>query len=183
MKITITGRKVNLRDSFKERVYKKLAKFNKFFGDDAEANVTVTLEKNRQTVEITIRSRNMIYRAEETSLEMEEALDKAIDHLQRQIRKNKTKLDKRLKDSTTDVVADFSELEADAGADDVEEEREFQIVRSKKHPVRPMNIDEAILEMNMSGHEFYMFRNDFTNAINVVYRRKDGNYGLIEPSE
>ena len=181
MKITITGRKVNLRDSFKELVYKKLGKFNRFFGDDAEANVTVTLEKNRQTVEITIRSRNMIYRAEETSLEMEEALDKAIDHLQRQIRKNKTKLDKRLKDSTTDVAADFSALEAET--EDVEEEREFQIVRSKKHPVRPMNIDEAILEMNMSGHEFYMFRNDFTNAINVVYRRKDGNYGLIEPTE
>ena len=181
MKITITGRKVNLRDSFKELVYKKLAKFNRFFGDDAEANVTVTLEKNRQTVEITIRSRNMIYRAEETSLEMEEALDKAIDHLQRQIRKNKTKLDKRLKDSTTDVAADFSALEAEA--EDVEEEREFQIVRSKKHPVRPMNIDEAILEMNMSGHDFYMFRNDFTGAINVVYRRDDGNYGLIEPAE
>ena len=181
MKITITGRKVNLRDSFKERVQKKLAKFNKFFGDDAEANVTVTHEKNRQTVEITIRSRNMIYRAEETSLEMEEALDKAIDHLQRQIRKNKTKLDKRLKDSTNNVAADFSELEAESG--DVEEEREFQIVRSKKHPVRAMNIDEAILEMNMSNHEFYMFRNDFTNAINVVYRRKDGNYGLIEPAE
>lgn len=182
MKITITGRKVNLRDSFKERVYKKLAKFDKFFGDDAEANVTVTLEKNRQTVEITIRSRNMIYRAEETSLEMEEALDKAIDHLTRQIRKNKTKLDKRLKDSTTNAVnADFTQLEQDEP--DVEEEREFQIVRTKKHPVKALNIDEAILEMNLSGHEFYMFRNDFTNAINVVYRRKDGNYGLIEPAE
>lgn len=181
MKITITGRKVNLKDSFKERVQKKLSKFNKFFGDDAEANVTVTLEKNRQTVEITVRSRNMIYRAEETSLEMEEALDKAIDHLQRQIRKNKTKLDKRLKDQTTEVVADFSALETEDN--DVEEEREFQIVRSKKHPVRAMEIDEAILEMNMSGHDFYMFRNDFTNAINVVYRRSDGNYGLIEPTE
>ena len=182
MKINITGRKVNLRDSFKERVYKKLSKFDKFFGDDADANVTVSLEKNRQTVEITVRSRNYIYRAEATSPEMDEALDIAIDHLSGQIRKNKTKISKRLKDGTTEIPAvDFTELEADAP--EVEEEREFQIVRTKKHPVKAMNIDDAILEMNMLGHEFYMFRNDFTNAVNVVYRRKDGNYGLIEPEE
>lgn len=177
MKITITGRKVNLRDSFKEKVEKKLSKFERFFGEDADANVTVTLEKNRQTVEITVRSRGYIYRAEQTSLEMEEALDKAVERLSGQIRKNKTRLDKRLKaDPAAAVYAPLEENEPE-----VAEETEFQIVRSKKFAVKPMDIDEAILQMNMLGHEFFMFRNIDTNEINVVYKRVDGNYGLLEP--
>lgn len=177
MKITITGRKVNLRDSFKELVEKKLSKFERFFGDDADAAVTVTLEKNRQTVEITVRSKGYIYRAEETSDDMNDALDTAVDRLAGQIRKNKTKLDKRLK--AEKPVAAFEPLEEESP--EVEEEEEFQIIRSKKFQVSPMDIDEAILQMNMLGHEFFMFRNDFTNEINVVYRRHDGNYGLLEP--
>jgi len=177
MKITITGRKVNLRDSFKERVNKKLTKFDKVFGDDAEATVTVTLEKDRKTVEITVRSKGYIYRAEETSSDMDDALDSAVDHLSRQMRKNKTKLSKRIKaDSAAQI---FAPIEEEGGA--VDEELDFQIVRSKKFAVMPMSIEEAILQMNMLGHQFYMFRNDFSNEINVVYRRKDGNYGLIEP--
>ncbi len=175
MKINITGRKVNLRDSFKERVYKKLGKFERFFGDDADANVTVTLEKNRQTVELTIRSRGYIYRAEETCADMEEALDIALEHLSGQIRKNKTRLDKRLKEE-----ADFAAFVPEETAEP-EEEHDFQIVRTKKHPIKAMDIDEAILQMNMLEHDFFMFRNDFTGEINVVYRRNDGNYGLIEP--
>jgi len=177
MKITITGRKVNLRDSFKDLVNKKLSKFEKFFGDEAEANVTVTLEKNRQKVEITVRSKGYIYRAEQTSEEMNDALDIAIDHLSRQIRKNKTRLDKRLKADKPQAV--FEPLEVDQP--EIEEESEFQIIRSKKFPVSAMDIDEAILQMNMLGHEFFMFRNDFTKEINVVYRREDGGYGLLEP--
>jgi len=177
MKITITGRKVNLRDSFKEKVEKKLSKFERFFGEDADANVTVTLEKNRQTVEITVRSRGYIYRAEQTSLEMEEALDKAVERLSGQIRKNKTRLDKRLKaDPAASIYAPLEENEPE-----VAEETEFQIVRSKKFAIKPMDIDEAILQMNMLGHEFFMFRNIDTNEINVVYKRVDGNYGLLEP--
>lgn len=177
MKITITGRKVNLRDSFKERVNKKLAKFERFFGDDADANVTVTLEKNRQTVEITVRSKGYIYRAEQTCDDMNDALDTAIEHLSGQIRKNKTKLDKRLKTDRPQFA--FEPLEENQP--DVPEEHDFQIIRSKKFKVSPMNIDDAILEMNMLDHEFFMFRNDFTNEINVVYKRRDGNYGLLEP--
>ncbi len=177
MKITITGRKVNLRDSFKDLVNKKLSKFEKFFGDEAEANVTVTLEKNRQTVEITVRSKGYIYRAEQTCDDMNDALDTAIDRLAGQIRKNKTRLDKRLKADKPQAI--FEPLEVDQP--EVEEESEFQIIRSKKFQVSPMDIDEAILQMNMLGHEFFMFRNDFTNEINVVYRRHDGNYGLLEP--
>lgn len=179
MKITFTGRKVNLRDSFKERATKKLAKYDRYFGEDAEANVTVSLEKNRQTVEITVRSKGYIYRAEHTCLDMDESLDIALEHLSGHIRKNKTRLDKRQKVDTSFIDA----IAAEADEPEVEEEQEFQIVRTKKHPVQPMDIDEAIMQMNMLEHEFYMFRNSFSGAINVVYRRKDGNYGLIEPEE
>lgn len=178
MKITITGRKVNLRDSFKERVIKKLSKFDRVFGEDAEGTVTVTLERNRQTVEITVRSKGYIYRAEQTSLDMDEALDLALEHLAGQMRKNKTRLSKRNK-----VDPSVFAFEQEAESEPEVEEVDFQIVRSKKFNVKPMAIDEAVLQMNMLGHEFFMFRNDFTNEINVVYKRKDGNYGLLEPQE
>lgn len=179
MKITITGRKVNLRDSFKERIIKKLSKFDKVFGDEAEAIVTVTVEKRSRTVEITVMSKGFIYRAEQRSNDLEEALDLAVAHLSGQIRKNKTKLSKRHKaDASVLAYEPYDE------PDDVEEaEDEFRIVRSKKFAVKPMTVEEAVLQMNMLGHQFFMFRNDETNVINLVYRRKDGDYGLLEPEE
>lgn len=173
MKITITGRKVNLRDNFKERVEKKLSKFNRVFGDEAEANVTVTMEKNRQTVEVTIRHAGIVYRAENTAPEMNDALDQVADALGRQLRKNKSRLEKRMKSS---ALEDFSFEEMPE-----EEETEFRVVRSKHFPVKPLSTEDAILEMNLVGHQFYMFRNVETGEINVVYRRKDGDYGLLEP--
>lgn len=176
MKITITGRKVTLRNHFKERVEKKLSKFNRIFGEDAVANVTVTMEKNRQTVEVTIRQGGMVYRAENTSLEMNDALDEVIAALGRQIRKNKTRLEKKVRSG---VLDDFIAQETIASEEP--EETEYQIVRSKHFPVKPLDAEEAILQMNMVGHQFYMYRNASTGEINVVYRRKDGTYGLLEP--
>ncbi|MCI9273133.1 MAG: ribosome-associated translation inhibitor RaiA [Clostridiales bacterium] len=176
MKITITSRKVNLRDNFKERVEKKLSKFNRIFDEDTQANVTVTLEKNRQTVEITIRQNGIVYRAEQTAEEMNDALDAVIDALGRQIRKNKCRLEKRVRSSAID---DF--LAQEDMVPQEEEESEYQIVRSKRFPVKPLDVEEAILQMNMVGHQFYMYRNAETGDINVVYRRKDGTYGLLEP--
>lgn len=174
MKITITGRKVPISPSFTQRTEKKLAKLDKFFASDALTEVTVTQERNMKRVEITIRSNGMLFRAEEASPEASEAVDKLVDILSRQIRRNKTRLGKRLR-------ADA--FKGEISADDVEsEEEEFRVVRSKKFPVKPMDVDEAILQMNMLGHQFYMFRNMHTNEINVVYTRKDGNYGLLEPN-
>lgn len=177
MKINIVGRKINLRDSFKDRVEKKLAKFERIFGDDATANVTVTLEKNRKTVEVTVRSKGVIYRAEDTNEDLDTALDLTMDHLAGQIRKNKTKLDKRLKSDPYAAV--FAPLEADEPP--VDEEDEFNVVRTKKFPIQKLDIDNAILEMNMLGHDFFMFRNEETGEINVVYRRREGDYGLLVP--
>ncbi len=172
MKITIVGRKVNLRNNFKELAERKLSKFNRIFDEDAEATVTVTVERNRQTVEITIKQRGMIYRAEETALEMNDALDEVISALGRQIRRNKTRLEKSKKVSP-DI--DFPDALYD------EPDEEFHVVRTKSFFVKVMTPEEAILQMNMLGHEFFMFRDDASGEINVVYRRKDGDYGLLVP--
>lgn len=174
MKITYTARKVNLRDNFKERVEKKLKKFEKIFSEDATVNVVVTMNKNNQTVEITIKDNSMIYRAEKTQLEMNDALDKCVDVLGRQLRKNKAKLEKKLKSGSIDDLFE-------APVEEVEED-EYKVLRTKSIPVKPITIDEAILQMNMIGHKFYMFTNVDTNEINVVYTRDDGAYGLLEPS-
>lgn len=176
MKITYTARKVNLRDNFKERAEKKLLKFEKLFSEDAAVNVVVTLEKNRQTVEITIRDNCMVYRAESTMEEMNDALDKVVDILMRQIRKNKTRLEKRIK---TGSIEDF--VMQNSEADEVEDE-DYKVVRKKQVIIKPISVDEAILEMNMVNHNFFMFINAETDEVNVVYKRADGNYGLLEPA-
>ena len=172
MEIIITGRKVNLKDNFKDLAKKKLSKFDRMFNDNAVANVTVTVEKNHQTVEITIRNDGMIYRAESSEREMNEALDKVIYALSRQLRKHKAKLEKRLRDNS---IEKYFPAEKD------EEEEIFDLVRRKSFTVKPISVEEAILQMNMINHLFYMFRNETTNEINVVYRRRDGGYGLLEP--
>lgn len=172
MKITYTARKVTLKDNFKDRVEKKLAKFDKLFSNDASANVVVTLEKNRQTVEITIRDNSMIYRAESTMSEMNDALDKVIDILMRQIRKNKTRLEKKIKSGSIEDFFNQSDID--------EAEEDYKIVRKKQVFVKPITVDEAILEMNMVNHNFFMFINAETDSVNIVYKRADGNYGLLE---
>ena len=116
----------------------------------------------------------MIYRAEKTQLEMNDALDKCVDVLGRQLRKNKAKLEKKLKSGSIDDLFE-------APAEEVEEV-DYKVLRTKSIPVKPITIDEAILQMNMIGHKFYMFTNVDTNEINVVYCRDDGAYGLLEPS-
>lgn len=176
MTITYTARKVTLRDNFKERVEKKLAKFQKIFSDKAEAHVVVTVEKNRQTVEITIRDNKMIYRAESTMSEMNDALDRVVDILMRQIRKNKTRLEKRVKAGGIDALT--AEMPAQE-----EPEEEYQVVRKKQVMLKPISVEEAILEMNMINHDFFMFINAETDEMNVVYRRANGNYGVLEPAK
>lgn len=173
MKINITGRKVPISQSFTQRVEKKLKKLEKFFDSDALAEVTITQERNLQRVEVTIRQGGMLFRAEEAETEAIDALDKLIDVLFRQIRRNKTRLEKRLRENAFNDKSLF--------LDEEPEENEIDVVRSKKFPVKPMDVEEAVLQMNMLGHQFYMFRNMDSNEINVVYCRRDGKYGLLEP--
>ncbi len=174
MKVTIVGRKVNLKDHFKTLAAKKLARFDRIFDSDAEAKIVVTLERNRQTVEITIRSRGMLYRAEATSDEMNSALDTVIAALGNQIRKNKARLDKRIHGAALPEA-----LGGEAAGDEAEED--YGTVRTKRFPVKPMSVEEAILQMNLLEHQFFMFRNQADGEINVIYHRKNGGYGLLEP--
>ena len=125
---------------------------------------------------MTIRDKAMVYRAESTMPEMNDALDRVMDIMTRQIRKNKTRLEKRIKTgSLNDIIADIPAGEAEA-------EDEYKVVRTKQVIVKPLTVEEAILEMNMVNHDFFMFLNADTNDVNVVYKRKDGNYGVLEPS-
>ncbi len=173
MNINVIGRKVNLRENFKVLVNKKLAKFQKIFDENAEATVKVTLEKNRQIVEITIKQRGVIYRAEASAIEMNEALDIVVNKLQKQIRKNKTRLENLKKVS----AIDFSEEYYD------EPEEEHNVTKVKKFALKPMSIEEAILQMNLLGHEFFMFKDEASGKVSVIYKRKDGDYGLLEPED
>lgn len=177
MKTIITGRKVTLKDNFKELAEKKLSKFDKLFDENAEAHVTVTVEKNRQTVEVTIHHEGMVYRAEATTAEMNEAIDKVMEALSKQFRKHKTKLAKRLRKDSLENYLPAQEV-----SDTTEfEEEKYKIVRIKNFPVKPLDVEEAILQMNMIGHQFYMFRNQINGEVNVVYRRQNGDYGLLTP--
>ena len=173
MTTTFTVRKMTLRDATKEHFEKKLAKLERFFGEDARGFVTLSLERNRVTAEITIRDRSLIYRAEAQNPDCSDAFDEAFDNVIRQIRKQKTRLEKRLRSTA------FEEMSNEP----VEEDSDYQVLRIKKFPIKPMDTEEAILQMNLLNHQFYVFRSVETNQIEVVYRRKDGNYGLIVPEE
>lgn len=176
MKTTITGRKLDVSDRSKEKIEKKLSKFGRFFDEDAQTNVTLSNDvKNKIRVEVTIVNRGTIFRAQESSEDMMHALDETVEALERQIRKYKTKLEKRMRPAAYETV-DFL-------ASEVQEEKEFEIVRTKHFPVKPMSTEEAILQMNLLGHTFFAFRNAETGDISVVYCRKDGRYGLLEPGE
>lgn len=172
MNITIIGRKCTPRDSFKERAEDKLQKVEKFFGPDADAKVTATVEKNSKIVEITLSKGGYIFRAQERTQDLEESLDACVDSLIRQIRKNKTRLERRLR-----------EVSFDEAFLPEEKEEEFEVARTKTVAVKPQSIEEAILQMNLLDHQFYMFRNAETDLINVVYKRKDGGYGILEPMD
>ena len=171
MKITTIGRKCTIRDSFKDHAEKKLKKVERFFGDSAEAKITATVEKNCQIVEITVLNNGMVFRSQERAENMNDALDLCVDSLIRQIRKNKTRLEKKIREASFDDFVEYDSVEED----------EFEIFRTKSIDLRPETVDEAILKMNLVGHKFYMFMNAENGKVCVVYVRNDGGYGLLEP--
>lgn len=173
VKTLIVAKQVEVTKDLKEIIEKKLSKFDKFFDTNSEACVTLSRKRGKEILEVTISVNSMLLRAEEEAETFRNALDVAIDVLERQIRKHKTKLQKRLRSGT------FDKGIYDLPAED--EEDTFK-VRTKKFAIRPMSVDEAILEMNLLDHEFFVFLNDETNTTNVVYKRKSGDYGLIIPT-
>ena len=170
MKVTCTGRRVTLKQSFIDLAEKKLAKLDKFFPEEPAAQVTVTVEKSGQTVELTMRSGSLTMRAEKTDDRMEDALTDAVDLLVRRVVKHR----KRLGDKLTAA--------AQTEAPQVAEEP-MNIVREKHFAVKPCTTEEAILQMDLLGHSFYLFRSVESGGIEAVYRRANGGYGLLVPEE
>lgn len=173
MKILVVAKQVAVTDDLRELFEKKLKKFDKFFGDQTEAKLTLKERKNDdKKLELTINVNGTLFRAEETAPTFQTALDSAMDSIERQIRKHKTRLQKRIRNK------DFAAATADVP--DAEEEKNFDI-RVKNFDIKPMTAEEAILQMNLLDHSFFVFENEASGKINVVYKREGNSYGLIEP--
>ncbi len=172
MKVTIIGRQMNVWDEMKIIIENKLQKLNKYFSDECSATATLSCKHNQKCLEITIVAGGTIFRSEVEDETFRNALDRAVYLIERQIRKNKTRLERRLKSGA------FTEVMLDSG-EDIEEEKEFQI-RRKSFSIKPMSVEEAIMQMNLLEHEFFVFKDDQTEEICVVYKRRDNSYGLIE---
>lgn len=175
MKITITGKQIALTEGLKARVDDRFAKLDKYFYKEAEAFVTLSVQREDQVIEATIHSGNLMLRVEEATTDMYSSIDNAVDILERQLRKNKTKLEKKMKKEYVENLAfdNIAEI-VENGEDDI------KIVRTKKIESKPMSPEEAVLQMELIGHTFFIFTNAETGETNVVYRRKKGDYGLIE---
>ncbi len=173
MKFTFNGRKIEVTDPLKDYAAKKLSKLDKFFSGDAEATVVCSKERGRFTTEVTVRSANMFFRAQDTANDIYATIDEVQEMIERQIRKNKTKLGKRIRQAAFDK---------DEGLTAVEDaEDNYEVIRQKRFEVASMDVEEAILQMNLLGHMFFTFKNAAeADRFCVVYVRKDGGYGLIE---
>lgn len=174
MEIIIHGDKLKVTTAMKDYIEEKLSKLEKYLenSDNVRINVIVKVSNYSQRVEITIPLKTVILRTEETQQDFYAAVDKAIDKLERQVRKNKTRITSRQTKGNFGFVID--EIE------NVEDIEETKIVKRKKVEVKPMDEEEAILQMELLGHQFYMYKDSETNKPTVVYKRNDGNYGIIE---
>ena len=175
MKINVIGRQMNVYDDMKALIDKKISKLDKFFSGQGDATVTLSHKRNEKSIEITISNSGTLFRSEVRAESFRDALDGACANIERQIRKNKTRLAKRLRDNTftLPVTEEFDDLEAD----------EEDILRTKTYPTKPMSPEEAILQMNLLGHQFFVFIDDQSGATCVVYTRHDGGYGLLIPEK
>lgn len=176
MKFTFTEKKMDSSAELRAYAERKIGKLDRLFKNESTSYVTFSIERGRFLAEITIENNGMFYRASELTNDMYASVDSGVAAIERQIRKNKTRLEKKLREGAFEREV----TPAYIPADDADEDAEFNIVRSKKFSIKPMSPEEAILQMNLLEHEFFVFRNDEAEgAISVVYRRKKGGYGLI----
>ena len=176
MKFTFTEKRMDSSDSLREYATRKISKLDRFFKNEGEASVTFSIERGRYLAEITIHNNGMFYRASELTSDMYASVDSGVAAIERQIRRNKTRLAKRLREGALerDAVPAYVPVEENDG------DEEFKIVRSKRFSIKPMSAEEAILQMNLLGHEFFVFKNmDADDAVSIVYKRRQGGYGLI----
>ncbi|MEK3883880.1 ribosome-associated translation inhibitor RaiA [Paenibacillus sp. PL2-23] len=177
----IRGQRFQVTEALRDYTEKKLSRLEKYFDAPIASEITVTLSvtKGQHTVEVTIPLVGVMLRAEEKSQDMYASIDLVVDKLERQIRKHKTKVNRKFRQGSG-VRALFREEGSAVGV--LEEEDDLELVRTKRFTLKPMDVEEAILQMNMVGHNFFVFANADSKEVNVVYKRSDGKYGLIEQS-
>ncbi|NLG86475.1 MAG: ribosome-associated translation inhibitor RaiA [Firmicutes bacterium] len=176
MRIIVRGKNIDVTPALRDYVEKKVGKLAKLLDDVTEAVVTLSVERERHIVEVTIPVGGRLLRGEMASGDMYASIDMVMEKLEKQVEKYKTKLARKIKNgSVLDVALPRKKDEEE------DKEGEPRLVRTKRFPVKPMPVEEALLQMNLLGHDFFVFRNADTEEVNVVYRRNDGNYGLIEP--
>lgn len=175
MKMNYTGKNVEVTEALRDVTEKKLTKLDKYFQKDIEGNVTFSTQKNRKIIEVTINLPGTIIRAEESSDDMYASIDKAVDVLERQVRKHKTKLQKRYKNNETIRFENVMPLTVE------EDSEKPKLVKTKRFTLKPMSSEEAILQMELLRHNFFVYLDGETDDVGIVYKRKDGDYGLIEP--
>ncbi|MGI6227468.1 MAG: ribosome hibernation-promoting factor, HPF/YfiA family [Peptococcales bacterium] len=175
MKINIKGKNLEVTPALREYVEKRVGKIQKYFeGELREATVTLVVERELHRIEVTVPLNGYILRGEEETTDMYTSIDNVVDKLERQVRKHKTRINRKIKNiSVLDLVPN--------GNNGQEPQAEPRIVRTKNFALKPIPEEEAVLQMELLGHNFYVFLNAETEEVNVVYKRKDGNYGLIEP--
>ncbi len=175
MRVIVSGKNIEVTDALRGSIESKMTKLEKFFNQEVEAKATLSVQKTRQIIEVTIPANGTILRAEESTEDMYTSIDKVVDKLTRQLRKHKTKLENRNTKYQTIRFENIPLLQEDASNVD------SKIVKTKRFAIKPMNAEEAVLQMELIGHNFFVYTNAETEEVNVVYKRKDGNYGLIEP--
>ena len=180
MNYNVRGENIEVTPAIRDYVEKKISKLERYFTETPAAKVNVNLRFNQDKsskVEVTIPLPNLVLRAEETNVDMYAGIDVISDKLERQIRKHKTKVNRKFREKgdfpITFTTSENTEVQE-------QDEDELELVRTKRFDLKPMDSEEAILQMNLLGHSFYVFNNSDTNRTNVVYKRKDGRYGLIE---
>lgn len=173
MNIIISGKNIDVTEGLREAVKDKLGKLERYFNESTEVHVTLSVEKERQKIEVTIPMKGNIVRAEQVSSDMYCSIDLVEEIIERQLRKYKNKLVEKKQQA-----ASFNQEYLD---NSYEEEEEIKIIRNKRFEVKPMDAEEACVQMELLGHSFFVFRNAETDEINVVYKRKGNTYGIIEP--
>lgn len=173
MNYIIMGKNIEVTEGLKQAVYDKLDRLEKYFASDTDVHVTFTVEKERQRIEVTIPMKGHIIRAEQVSDDMYVSIDMAVEVIERQITKHKKKL--------VDQEQASGYLQKEFIDEEAEDDDEIKIIKSKKFAIKPMFAEDACMQMDLLGHNFYVFRNAETDEVNVVYKRKGNTYGLIEP--
>jgi len=184
MNFNIRGENIEVTDAIREYVEKKISKLERYFNSEitSDVHVNISVYNEEQRIEVTIPMTNLLLRAEEQHTDLYAAVDLVVDKLERQIRKHKTKINRKFRQNGAPKYA-FAEMEKEAKEEaEAESESGIDIVRTKRFNLKPMDSEEAVLQMDMLGHSFFVFTNDVSGDTNVVYRRKDGKYGLIEPN-